>query len=602
MLAFFIWLALTTVQGSSGELGASVIINSEDKLCIGGGAFFCDADFQKYLITIAFLIGGLMVTQQIGGAAGSIAGRGMAAVRKAGRIGVGAGLAGIFATGRKLDTLQMKAQKKVAGWAGVEKYHPKSLDYRIFAKGWQLRKEEAMEKYETMGGREAHLSTVWMNTLDKYLRIGQYLAFRKSHKKIAKDAKEADRLEERNAVLNEKLRFVEDEDYRKERREYYRKNKDAIIKNYQQKGFNGKEEYLRDWEILNDNLNNFDEKALRKEIKDNQGRINKLRKTQWFGFERYAKPFDYDRSDAGAKEQIKKKEDEIARDTGGEDVKVINRMLKALNEKDATELIASLRISGKNNDFNEIMKDKRVIHLLTKQNGILDKMVRAGVFGKNVDIDKLKKDFREKPVTPAHVQAMIRGFMKEVGLDEKTAARHASEIGSITFEAGSGLAYGMAYGDAATGDYKFDKLEYRDGELRTSERRQSAVAGKFSNLEPQTKMRKIHPDIFIIEDENGGANGIHEDAKEFLKSLSIQDLSHINRMRPDVINKIGSSHKTMKATKEFAEELSQSANQQDREQAEIIKHFVGYIKSRKESRSLDNVSHLKGAIESYDEI
>ncbi|MCX6796041.1 MAG: hypothetical protein NTW06_00915, partial [Candidatus Falkowbacteria bacterium] len=78
-LAFFIWLALTTVKGSSEKL----MPNQVSDLCAGINAFFCNVDFQRFILAIGFLIGGLMITQQMGGIAASIAGKGMNWAKKA---------------------------------------------------------------------------------------------------------------------------------------------------------------------------------------------------------------------------------------------------------------------------------------------------------------------------------------------------------------------------------------------------------------------------------------------------------------------------------------------------------------------------------------
>jgi hypothetical protein len=76
MLAFFIWLSLTTAQLSLEELNP----DPED-IDVLQHAFFQNAELQKYIITVALLIGGLIATQQIGGAVGQAAGRGMEAIR-----------------------------------------------------------------------------------------------------------------------------------------------------------------------------------------------------------------------------------------------------------------------------------------------------------------------------------------------------------------------------------------------------------------------------------------------------------------------------------------------------------------------------------------
>lgn len=88
VLAFFLYLALFTASQSVGigfnkGLPENQAVGSKE-VCAGPSAFFCESKFQTYIITIALLIGGLMVTQQIGGAAGALAGRGMAAAKSAG--------------------------------------------------------------------------------------------------------------------------------------------------------------------------------------------------------------------------------------------------------------------------------------------------------------------------------------------------------------------------------------------------------------------------------------------------------------------------------------------------------------------------------------
>lgn len=69
VLAFFIWLALTT-QGTAP-------LNTSTDVCAGVASFFCAPNFQKFLITIGLLMGGMMVAQQMGGAAAGIAGKGL---------------------------------------------------------------------------------------------------------------------------------------------------------------------------------------------------------------------------------------------------------------------------------------------------------------------------------------------------------------------------------------------------------------------------------------------------------------------------------------------------------------------------------------------
>lgn len=76
MLAFFIWLALTTASLSSESLARQNLYTGAE-VCVGVGSFFCQGSFQTFIIVIGLLVGGLMMAQQVGGAVGSVAGKGM---------------------------------------------------------------------------------------------------------------------------------------------------------------------------------------------------------------------------------------------------------------------------------------------------------------------------------------------------------------------------------------------------------------------------------------------------------------------------------------------------------------------------------------------
>ncbi len=92
VLAFFIWLALLTASQSVQDLRFSIdtqhSVIGEEQVCAGVNSLFCSSNFTTYIITIALLVGGLIVTQQVGAAAGAAADRGIAAIRKVQAIGV----------------------------------------------------------------------------------------------------------------------------------------------------------------------------------------------------------------------------------------------------------------------------------------------------------------------------------------------------------------------------------------------------------------------------------------------------------------------------------------------------------------------------------
>jgi len=68
VLAFFIWLALTSAEESTGQLMKQ--FGDKTNICAGVGAFFCDVNFMQFMMTIAFLMGGTTMASQLGGAAG----------------------------------------------------------------------------------------------------------------------------------------------------------------------------------------------------------------------------------------------------------------------------------------------------------------------------------------------------------------------------------------------------------------------------------------------------------------------------------------------------------------------------------------------------
>ncbi|MDD5031711.1 MAG: hypothetical protein PHR36_01545, partial [Patescibacteria group bacterium] len=76
VLAFFLWLSLTTASDSSSALYGLAATNSDDQLCVGIGAFFCEKNLQSFIIVIGLVLGGLMVSQQMGGFIAKAAGSG----------------------------------------------------------------------------------------------------------------------------------------------------------------------------------------------------------------------------------------------------------------------------------------------------------------------------------------------------------------------------------------------------------------------------------------------------------------------------------------------------------------------------------------------
>jgi len=137
MLAFFLWLALSTAQPSAKTLrdswaaynpigkGSASFQNAvqlqgqaQKDVAVTGtlNSLFNAENFQRYIIVIAMLIGGLMVTQQMGGAAASIAGKGLGAIQK----GRGLAWGGMKAGADWLNRMQWEGGAlKRFGWKGT---------------------------------------------------------------------------------------------------------------------------------------------------------------------------------------------------------------------------------------------------------------------------------------------------------------------------------------------------------------------------------------------------------------------------------------------------------------------------------------------------
>jgi hypothetical protein len=148
LLAFFLWLALTTAQSSGDTLRSNQTLTANSSSCditVGASAFFCEQNFQQFIIVIGLLIGGLMVTQQIGGAAGSMAGKGMNWAKKSGSLGLaGAG----FGLGVLNDRyLQRKGRMDLnlpRVWKGIKQARDEELSKKY--QGGQTEANKVMEK------------------------------------------------------------------------------------------------------------------------------------------------------------------------------------------------------------------------------------------------------------------------------------------------------------------------------------------------------------------------------------------------------------------------------------------------------------------------
>lgn len=157
VLAFFIWLSLAALGTSSVKSLTDTTGNAQSRQEIAattgkdistiGGSVTKGATASaliKFVIAIGMLVGGLMVSQQIGGAAGSLAGKGMSKIQK------GAAFAGGLATGAAMLPLKgLKAGTSGLANYGVDKLHQKTgvdLNLKRAWAGVQNKRKEIKEK------------------------------------------------------------------------------------------------------------------------------------------------------------------------------------------------------------------------------------------------------------------------------------------------------------------------------------------------------------------------------------------------------------------------------------------------------------------------
>jgi hypothetical protein len=636
VLAFFIWLSFAALQ-TGHDLGFATPIKEESGFVTNeehnSPTMVTEASSPgvliKFIIGIGMLIGGLKIAQEVGGAAGSIAGKGMNKLNSMGAMTAG-GIGGFALgrarwAGRKLDQGQMAFQEKL----GVTK--PVSLNPTLIKKGWQAHSDDAKEKYYDKAGGPGE----WQDKFEKYTNPEQYLSIRKGKKSRDKDLDEAAQLttqkqnelsilnnREKNelGILNNREQLLNlPDDKRKEKLDYYNKNEEAIVDGYIKRDVSDKSE--KDKKALAEENYNADIDALEAtgaggnidrianeittqktevqsrtatqkaevESRISEQKINKLNdprayiKNMPVGFSQHV--FKPTHGVQASQEREEKIEREIGRHTRGDSFALVDQLIKAINEKDSTRAAMSFKLLAKNNDLNEASKDPRLIRLMTKNNGILNRMASQGIFGTEgaKDVDTIKDDYAKNPADPVYVQAMIQGILSESGAKQDVAARQANDIGHTSFSAGSPLAYAIAEGNASSGDFEFSKMKYeKDKGLKIDKSRVQATIGKLNTAESQMKMRNLHPNTLIIEGADGNANGLCDTGTEFLKTMTSLDLGHMNRVRPDLLKKFGNSSETMKQAIELANKL---AAEGDESQANNIKYFVGYIQSKKNAQA-----------------
>jgi len=270
VLAFFLWLALMSAQNSSDSLGIEQIETAglDQGILIG---LLEGKTFQTYIITMGLLIGGLMMTQQMGGMAASIAGKGLDWAKKApmllgkGSLKVGGWGARKFAKtkygfqinpfeigrgikesfeGKKVDDLQAgrtrgKELLEKGGIRGVlgglgagpdwaDNYISGVANWKGFAgiaknlthgTGWRKKrnkelagKEEELNKYKDYYGSQAEKDKDIKKQQTKKSLLNEQMIILNTQYDEAKDKKEQDAIEESRVKVRGGIKKIEDEE------------------------------------------------------------------------------------------------------------------------------------------------------------------------------------------------------------------------------------------------------------------------------------------------------------------------------------------------------------------------------------------------------
>ena len=198
VLAFFIWLSFaalqtynqsgfdvtpadtTSAQTDISKLG-NVDASATGTAALAASKASTPGFLIQYVIAIGMLLGGLKISQEIGGAAGNMAGKGMAALQKGQGIAMNAGKGLTKWGGKQLGDIRDIASEKLGVDLNVvagERRRREQVAHNRALKQTRIRKNtltQAEEGKTWIGRKAALLSTgdvAWQNILDKKFNAG----------------------------------------------------------------------------------------------------------------------------------------------------------------------------------------------------------------------------------------------------------------------------------------------------------------------------------------------------------------------------------------------------------------------------------------------
>jgi hypothetical protein len=217
------------------------------------------------------------------------------------------------------------------------------------------------------------------------------------------------------------------------------------------------------------------------------------------------------------------------------------RSLKGKTDsKSQARVAAAVSMMFRNNDQNEFMK-------------------HFGADGKGGNRD------------PASTKNALLKLFKETGMNDNQIGRNLYQLGEIGLSKGNLGDYGMGKFDATLNN---NKGGYR---VTGDDEQLAAAKAKFVNIGSQEKMKSMHWNSILSENQNGTTGDVHEIGKAFLKSITAAEIEQVGRARADFL-------KRMIEAKDKIEEFrnSKNSNNEDvcsEEQKAMIKKLMEKIES-----------------------
>lgn len=538
VLAFFIWLSFISIGANNadtilgdtprpGDTGNTTQISSAPSAGIAEAG--TPDNMIKFIISIGMLIGGLIVTQQMGGMAGAAAGKGIGWIR-------GGAARGVALVG-KGALLPVKGGKALGSF-GIDKLHEKTGVDLNLARAWkgmqEKRAEKRAERYAVgmstaeramaEGGRlhgalamTGTPGTAWEQITSRKgimqrLRGGEYSTTKR--KKISQ--KENIAKKELKDLEKERASFIPQTEYRQIRKDIKNKNQeksdlnqriiDQQVEAQSAKGTNNEDKEKKKLDGLW-----AEQVSLEKEIENMENRVKSSK---------IVEDSDYKRGMSGIDTQItgKKKELESHQSEMEKYIPIYDFEARAAEQRVVSEKASKIKDITDGDELLRILndaikdKDKAMIKAITKkmtQNGDDNEFLRP-LAGRTdtIGLQALMRAFSgkisEKDLqnTPSELKDYINQNRTKFESFGKVgfSAQEASALGSEISNINKGTNHW-----AATGGFKIKNGMWEETTKQEQEQFRSVESGK---LHQQTMLRNLNRLAYGYHDEQ---NNFHID-------------------------------------------------------------------------------------------